>query len=171
MGNVYRRCTLFLIAVLIGIAAGAAEPASKDPEAVVFRGRYKRTTGPCIELGDGILAMPFIDTFSVVKVEQGKFLVNEVEVRPLSEGGPRYPQDLKDGEVYTLRLALTPSTNEQLAQEKSKPLSFLWVDGEDLAVEQVPAAPAPKALPAKSNSPASIPVSPASRFLPRVRRR
>ena len=103
-----------------------------ERDAFVFRGKYYQTTGPCIDLGQGRRGMPFVDAFEVVEVLEGDIKAKHVVVRAMSEGGPRYPTDLVDGKVYTLRLVPSLETSRQLREKEKEGVTFLWIDGDEI---------------------------------------
>ncbi len=105
---------------------------SDERPTFVFRGKYYRTTGPCIELGAGRLGMPFIDAFEVVEVLAGDVKAKHVVVRAMTEGGSRYPTKLAEGKTYTLRLVSSAETSRQLREKRKEGVTFLWIDGDDL---------------------------------------
>jgi hypothetical protein len=97
----------------------------------VFRAKYYRTKGPCIQMGDK-LVMPAVDGFEVVKVIKGKLNVKRVEVRPLTGGGSAYPHDLREGKVYTLKLTPSDNTRQQLRENETQGYSYIVIDGDEL---------------------------------------
>jgi hypothetical protein len=108
-------------------------PGLIETDPVLFRGEYDRTTGPCIDLGDGVLAMPFMDTFRVLEVLEGTLHARIINVRAMTEGGSGYPKDLKEGQVYTLRLTPSADTSRQLREADKDGLTFLWINGQEIA--------------------------------------
>ena len=97
----------------------------------VFRAKYHRTTGPCIEMGD-TLAMPLVDVFEVVEVLGGDLKIKNIHVRAMTEGGVAYPQDLEEGKIYSLRFRPSESTKKQMSENEEKGHPFLWVDGREI---------------------------------------
>lgn len=113
-------------------ASEVSAPGPQQNEVLVFRGKYYKTTGPCIQLGN-TLAMPIIDAFEVVEVLAGNLKAKSIDVRAMSGGGSSYPQDLAEGKVYTLRLTPSAGTSKQLRKNENKEgLTFLWVDGDEI---------------------------------------
>jgi hypothetical protein len=109
-------------------------PAHRGKEAgdVVFRARYYKGKGPCIRKDDG-WAMPAVDDFEVVEVVRGKLNASDITVRLHTNHGPGYPADLKQGEVYTLRLSPSEGTKQQLRQNAKEATSLLEVDGDEIS--------------------------------------
>lgn len=101
-------------------------------DAFVFRAKYYQTTGPCIELGEGRRGTPFIDAFEVVEVLEGDIKAKHVHVRAMSEGGSRYPTELAEGKIYTLRLVPSVETSRQLRENEKKGATVLWIDGDEI---------------------------------------
>ena len=131
---VIRICLIAAIAAATGCRPknGAAASAGGITGFVTFRGEYARTTGPCIDLGDGMRGTPFVDTFRVVEVLEGRLTAETVCVHAMTEGGAGYPAGLADGRICTVRLALSAETLEQLGDGEGYDLAFLRVDGRDL---------------------------------------
>jgi hypothetical protein len=113
-----------------------AAPGKQGKEVFVFRAKYYRTTGPCIQMGDK-LVMPTVDGFEVVEVIKGKLTAKTVEVRPHTGGGSAYPGELKKGKVYTLKLTPSESTRQQLRENETKGYSYVWIDGDELEEQKV----------------------------------
>jgi len=107
--------------------------AAKDDqeETFVIRAKHYQTEGPCIQLGDD-LGMPIIDAFEVVEVVEGELKIKNVLVRTLSGPGAKYPQELTEGEVYTLRLTPTKGTRQQIRENEEKGYPWLWVDEDEI---------------------------------------
>lgn len=110
------------------------EPTVRDKEVYVFRAKYYRTKGPCVQIGNK-LAMPMIDAFSVVEVIQGNFHTKSIHVRH-GTGGPDYPESLVEDKVYVLRLTPSPRTKQQLRENETEGYSTLAVDGDELTEEK-----------------------------------
>jgi hypothetical protein len=110
---------------------------SDKREAFVFRGKYYKTTGPCIDLGAGRLGMPFIDAFEVVEVLEGDLKAKHVVVRAMTEGGSRYPTGLAEGETRTLRLVPSAETSRLLREKGKEGITFLWIDGDEIEEQEV----------------------------------
>jgi hypothetical protein len=111
---------------------------TENGEPIVFRGVYRPSTGPCIELGEGRLGMPFIDTFEVVEVLEGDLATKNVHVRAMTEGGPRYPTELAADKIYTLRFVPSAETSEQMRELEKEDGRFLWIDGNEIEEYEAP---------------------------------
>lgn len=107
-------------------------PIAKANQAIVFRAKYYKTTGPCIQFGDAI-GMPIIDAFKVVDVLKGNLKATSINVRAMSEGGSSYPKNLAEGTIYTLRLTPSATTTNQLQEnEKEEGATFFWINGNEI---------------------------------------
>jgi hypothetical protein len=105
----------------------SAPEGADERESFVFRAKYSRTRGPCIWLGDA-RAMLLVDSFTVVEVVKGNLTAENIEVRPLSDGGPEYPKELVEGLIYTLSLNPSEGTRHQLTENGKDGINFVWVD-------------------------------------------
>ena len=115
-----------------GSVSEVPAPDTQEREVLVFRGKYYKTTGPCIQLGDA-LGMPIIDAFDVVEVLEGNLKAKTIDVRAMTEGGSSYPKEMEEGKIYTLRLKPSVETSEQLRENENKTDdTFLWVDGDEI---------------------------------------
>jgi hypothetical protein len=111
--------------------AVAAIQVKPEKEAFIFRAKYYRTKGPCVRMGDA-LAMPVVDAFTVTEVLEGELKARDITVRAFTGGGPGYPKELREEEVYTLRLTPSERTRQQLRENEKELPSHLVVDGEEL---------------------------------------
>ena len=113
-------------------ATEVAAPVTPGKEVFVFRAKYYQTTGPCIQLDEEHLGMPIIDAFEVVEVLEGDMKAKYVNVQAMTEGGSRYPTELAEGEIYTLRLVPSVDTSRQLRESNQEGVTFLWIDGDEI---------------------------------------
>jgi hypothetical protein len=112
--------------------SGVCAPVTHEKGVIVFRGKYYRTTGPCIQLGNA-LGMPIIDAFEVVGVLEGDLKARGVLVRAMTEGGPSYPEGMVEGEAHTLRLTPSDGALRQLRENQDREgYTFLWIDGDEI---------------------------------------
>src|SRR5262245_16730869 len=89
--------TVLTAVILFGLGAGGiwftsrlgrspAEGVPAPEDGVVFRGKYYRTKGPCIQIGDS-LAMPVVEGFEVLGVDRGELSAKRIQVHPLTGSG------------------------------------------------------------------------------------
>ncbi len=78
--------------------------------------------------------MPVMDSFRVIAVLKGELKATVVDVRPMSNGGRTtgYPKGLSEGSVFTLRLAPSNDTREQMAENAAKGNSWLVIDAREI---------------------------------------
>ena len=113
-------------------APQVSAPEMNRKQVIVFRGKYYKTTGPCIQLGDA-LGMPMIDAFEVAEVLEGNLKAKTIDVRAMTEGGSSYPKEMVEGKIYTLRLTPSDKTTKQLRENENKEDdTFLWIDGDEI---------------------------------------
>ena len=94
--------------------------------------RYSRGRSPCVDVGDGRRAWFRVDDFEVLKVLDGRLDAGRILVQPNTWDAPGYPREPADGEVYTLRLTPSPSTRQQLRDNRKAGHSSVWVDGSEI---------------------------------------
>jgi hypothetical protein len=128
-------------------ATAIAKPARRrrwdDPEPIIVRARYGTEKGACVVGSDGSVAMPVVDTFTIVEVIRGEPRATDIAVRPGYPVDSDYPRSLAIGEVVTLRVRPARDEWERLGQENGERHRRLNVDPED--VDRIaPPTPSPQ---------------------------
>jgi len=111
----------------------AVEKSKEAP--FVFRAKYCRRRGPCIQT-DGGFAMPAIDSFDVVELIKGDLTAKYFLVRGVIGGSLAYPKKLVEGQVYTLALTPSERTNQQLRANEQHGEPLVYVNGDEIVVKR-----------------------------------
>ena len=113
-----------------------SDQVKREKDVFVFRARYCRTRGLCIQIGNS-WGMPAVDAFEVIEALKGDLKARSIEVRPLSSGGSGYPKELVEGKVYTLRLTPSDRTKQQFRENKKDGSAYIVVDGDELKEQKI----------------------------------
>jgi hypothetical protein len=107
----------------------------KSDQVLVYRVTYDHSRGPCIWTEHGRI-IPRINTFTVVnsRCPNGKPL--RIKLR-FATAGAELTKRLEIGETYELRLTPSQETKKQLEENSRRGFSFLWVNGDEIAVKKI----------------------------------